>query len=117
MQGHKNYIDPESTQGSVAWMAFRTLSAKVSRNRYVSYLNRNDAKRNLNLNNWQNDWSDDWGFLGAQQSRFLPRLFLGEFLYRLPPPATKHSTDPKKRLRKVAILSFVKRFHFPRKLQ
>ena len=60
----------------------------VNVNRNVVCLNRNDAKRNLNLDNWTNDWNDNWGFLGAQQSRFLPSLFAGEFLYCLTPPTT-----------------------------
>jgi hypothetical protein len=59
---------PKSIQGTTARKVPRTSSAKVNGNRYVLYLNRNDAKRNLNLNNWANDWNDNWGFLGAPRS-------------------------------------------------
>lgn len=86
-------FDPKSIQGVVVRMVSRTVSAKVNGNRYVMCLNRNDAKRNLNLNNWANDWNDNWGFLGAQRSRFLPGLFAGEFLYGLSSPTAEHFAD------------------------
>jgi hypothetical protein len=43
----------------------------VNGNRNVVYLNRNDAKRNLNLNDWDGDWNDNWRFLGV---RYDPRV-------------------------------------------
>lgn len=48
-------------------MARYTLSScKLDGNRYVSYLNRNDAKRNLNLNNWDDDWNANYRFLAVR---------------------------------------------------
>jgi hypothetical protein len=44
------------------------ISARVNGNRNVVCLNRNGTKRNLNLNNWDNDWPDNWGFLGVRHS-------------------------------------------------
>jgi hypothetical protein len=42
-------------------------SAKVSGFRYVSYLDRNGAKRFLSLYYWAGGWRDFWAFLGAQE--------------------------------------------------
>ncbi len=39
---------------------------KVNGNRNVPYLNRNDSKRNLNLNWWDNDWNANYRFLGVR---------------------------------------------------
>lgn len=54
-------------------------SAQVNGNRNVVYLNRNDAKRNLNLNNWDDDWNDNWRFLGVATIPVSPRTRSGEF--------------------------------------
>ena len=40
--------------------------AKVNGNRNVPYLNRNDAKRNLNLNWWGGDWYGNYRFLAVR---------------------------------------------------
>jgi len=39
---------------------------KINGNRNVPYLNRNDSKRNLNLNWWDNDWNANYRFLGVR---------------------------------------------------
>lgn len=36
-------------------------------NRNVPYLNKNDSKRNLNLNWFDNDWNDYWRFLTVRK--------------------------------------------------
>lgn len=51
--------DGASHEGSVA---------KVNGNRNVPYLNRNDSKRNLNLNWFDNDWNSDYRFLAVRHS-------------------------------------------------
>ena len=40
--------------------------AKGNGNRNVPYLNRNDAKRNLNLNWLDNDWNGNYRFLAVR---------------------------------------------------
>ena len=57
-------MDGAPAQGSVA---------KVNGNRNVPYLNRNDAKRNLNLNWWDNDWNDNYRFLAVRHCRYFSR--------------------------------------------
>ena len=52
--------------GVVVWMVFYTKSCTLFGNRYVPVLNRNDSKRNLNLNNWANDWNGYYRFLGVR---------------------------------------------------
>lgn len=47
------------------------VTARVNGNVNVPCLNRNDAKRNLDLNWWDNDWPDDWRLLGV---RYAPRF-------------------------------------------
>lgn len=47
--------------------------AKVNGNRNVPYLNRNDAKRNLNLNWWDNDWNGNYRFLAVRHCRYFSR--------------------------------------------
>lgn len=37
-------------------------------NRYVSVLNTNDSKRNLNLNNWDDEWNAHCRFLAVRYS-------------------------------------------------
>ncbi len=41
-------------------------------NRNVAYLDRNDAKRNLNLNWYENDWNDICRFAAVRKSRPAP---------------------------------------------
>jgi hypothetical protein len=68
--------------------------AKVNGNRNVPYLNRNDAKRNLNLNWWDNDWNGSYRFLAVRHCRYFSRPSVGgSFVYNLPAPTTKHSAD------------------------
>jgi hypothetical protein len=50
---------------------FPHISAQVNGNRNVVCLNRNDAERNLNLNDWNGDWND----LKPQQSPKLAPTF------------------------------------------
>jgi hypothetical protein len=44
-------------------------------NRNVVCLNRNDAKRNANLNNFDNDWNDNWRFAAVRNSLYFPLAF------------------------------------------
>ena len=53
--------------------------AKVNSNRNVPYLNRNDSKRNLNLNWWNNDWSPDYRFLAVRYFHDFSRANQREF--------------------------------------
>ncbi|MCX6786408.1 MAG: hypothetical protein NTU85_01135 [Candidatus Kaiserbacteria bacterium] len=56
--------------------------AKVNGNRNVPYLNRNDSKRNLNLNWWNNDWNSDYRFLAVRHFLdFLPSFNRREFCF------------------------------------
>lgn len=41
-------------------------------NRNFAYLNRNDAKRNLNLNYLENDFNDNWRFAVVRQQFTFP---------------------------------------------
>ncbi len=41
---------------------------EVNGNRNVAYLNRNDVKRNLNLNWWDDDWNGNYRFLAVRYS-------------------------------------------------
>lgn len=52
-------------------MSFSTSSvAKLNGNRHVGYLNRNNAKRNANLNYFDNDWNDNYRFLAVRYFLF-----------------------------------------------
>ena len=42
--------------------------------------NRNDDKRNVNVNRNDNDWNDNWWFGGVRKSFYSPRCF-GEFIF------------------------------------
>ena len=63
-----NTIQPEeySTGGGLDGAPAQGSVAKVNGNRNVPYLNRNDAKRNLNLNWWDSDWNANYRFLGVR---------------------------------------------------
>lgn len=71
---------------------FPHISAQVNGNRNVVCLNRNDAKRNLNLNNRDDDWNDNWRFLGVRYGpRFSPDSLRGVFciICRRQPPSIR----------------------------
>jgi hypothetical protein len=57
--------------------------AKINGNRNVAYLNRNDSKRKLNLNWFDNDWNDICRFPAVRyyQTVLPPFLFGGSFVY------------------------------------
>ena len=40
--------------------------AKINDNRNVPCLNKDDSKRNLNLNWWDNDWNGNYRFLAVR---------------------------------------------------
>jgi hypothetical protein len=73
---------PESIQGRAPWRLFSTSSVvKLNGNRHVGILNRNDAKRNANLNYFDNDWNANYRFLAVRHYLFfLPDLHSGSFL-------------------------------------
>ena len=57
---------------------------------HVVYLYRNGAKRNLNLNYWDDDWNANYRFLAVRHSRyFSPDTFWGVFSrsWRFHPPS------------------------------
>ena len=54
-----------------------SLVAKINGNRQVVYLDRNDWKRNLNLNYRDNDWNDHCRFLAVRYSLWFSRFILG----------------------------------------
>ena len=79
----------------VAQRALPTSSvAKINGNRRVPYLNRNNAKRNLNLNNWDGNWNANYRFLAVRNDFNFSRglLVRGSFVFHLFAPATKHSS-------------------------
>lgn len=41
-------------------------SGQMNGNRYVPILNTNDSKRNLNLNNWDDEWNGHYRFLAVR---------------------------------------------------
>ena len=55
---------------------------KVNGNRNVLYLDRNDSKRNLNLNWWDNDWNANYRFLGVRHYLCFSSDFVGGVLFR-----------------------------------
>lgn len=64
--------------------------AKVNGNRNVPCLNRNDAKRNLNLNWWGNDWNGNYRFLAVRHCQDFSRPSRTGVLFascRLHPPS------------------------------
>lgn len=77
--------DGASHEGSVA---------KVNGNRNVPYLNRDDSKRNLNLNWWNDDWNPIYRFLAVRHFHdFFRHLTGGSFICELLAPPTEHPTD------------------------
>lgn len=48
-------------------------------NRNVVCLNRNDAKRNADLNLFENDWNDNWRFAAVRNSLYFPAAVGGVF--------------------------------------
>ncbi len=61
-------MDGAPAQGSVA---------KVNGNRNVPYLDKDDRKRNLNLNWWDNDWNDNYRFLAVRHCHDFSRPSVG----------------------------------------
>jgi len=55
--------------------------AKVNGNRNVPYLNRNDSKRNLNLNWFDNDWNANYRFLAVRHFHDFSRPNRREFCF------------------------------------
>jgi len=92
--------------------------AKVNGNRNVPYLNRNDAKRNLNLNWWNNDWNGNCRFLAVRHCHDFSRPSVGgSFAYNLSSPAAEHPAHCRKLFGKLDIFFVVQRFDIPRELQ
>ena len=63
---------------------------KVNGNRNVTYLDRNDSKRNLNLNWWDNDWNSNYRFLAVRHSQCFSWDFVSGVLFkscRFQPPS------------------------------
>jgi hypothetical protein len=62
----------ESIQWAVSEKIFYTISVwrNWNGNRYVAYLYGNASKRNLNLNNWDEDWNDNYRFLVFRNSLY-----------------------------------------------
>jgi hypothetical protein len=50
-------------------------------NRNVVCLNRNDAKRNANLNNFDGDWNDNWRFAAVRNFLCFPLAFEKRVLF------------------------------------
>jgi hypothetical protein len=48
-------------------------------NRNVVCLNRDDAKRNADLNWFENDWNDNWRFAAVRNSLYFPVIAGGVF--------------------------------------
>lgn len=55
---------------------------KVNGNRNVPYLSRNDSKRNLNLNWWDNDWNSNYRFLAVRNFYSFSRDSLSRVLFK-----------------------------------
>jgi len=92
--------------------------AKVNGNRNVPYLNKNDSKRNLNLNWWNNDWNSNYRFLAVRHFYCFSRYLTGgSFVLQLFAPSAEHPTDFHKVFRQVCIFFRIKCLHFPRKLK
>lgn len=53
--------------------AYNGSVAKVNGNRYVSYLDRNDSNRNLNLNRRDDRWNRNCRFLAVRHSCWFSR--------------------------------------------
>jgi hypothetical protein len=50
-------------------------------NRNVPYLNRNDSKRNLNLNWIDNDWNEIYRFAAVRNSLHSERIYVARFSF------------------------------------
>ena len=65
-------------------------SGKVNGNCHVPCLNRDDSKRNLNLNWWDDDWNDDYRFLAVRYDHGFSRDIFSGVLFmrcRFQPPS------------------------------
>jgi len=76
--------DGTSHKGSVA---------KVNGNRNVPYLNRNDSKRKLNLNWFDNDWNPMYRFLAVRHFHDFSRYFKRREFYFATVYATHRAFD------------------------
>ena len=92
--------------------------AKINDNRNVPCLNKDDSKRNLNLNWWDNDWNPNYRFLAVRNFHCFSRYLTGgSFVLQLFAPSTEHPTDFHKVFRQVYIFFRIKRLHFPCELK
>src|SRR3989338_10552586 len=71
-----------STSGGTEGTSHEGSVAKVNGNRNVPYLNRNDSKRNLNLNWFDNDWNANYRFLAVRHFHDFSRFNRREFCLR-----------------------------------
>ena len=89
--------------------------AKVNGNRNVHELNKDDSKRNLNLNWFDNDWNGNCRFLAVRHSHDFSRPSTGgSFALQLFAPSAKHPAAFHKIFRQMNIFLRIKRLHFPR---
>jgi len=72
-----------STGGGTDGASHKGSVAKINGNRNVPYLNKDDSKRNLNLNWWNNDWNPIYRFLAVRNSRDFSRLNWREFCFAI----------------------------------
>ena len=73
--------------------------AKIGDNRNVPELNKDDSKRNLNLNRWNDDWNPHYRFLAVRYFHdFSCHSTGGSFVLQLLAPSAEHSTDLRKML-------------------
>lgn len=90
--------------------------AEVNDNRNVPYLNRNDSKRNLNLNWFDSDWNGNYRFLAVRHSHDFSRTLTGGSLaLQLLTPSPEHTSAFHKVFRQMCVFLRVQRLHFPRK--
>jgi len=77
------------------YTALRALEGQCHR-RYAArsvYLNENDDKRNLNVNQDDNDWRDRWSFAAVRNSLHQPLVLTRGFVYELFLPTAEHSAS------------------------
>lgn len=89
-------------------------------NRNVPYLNENSQKRNLNLNDWDDEWNANYRFAAVRNSLLdtaTPALRSGSFCCELASPSTEHLSNFRERGRDREVFLVVDHFQFPRELQ
>jgi len=63
------------------WYLAQNSVASINGNRNVAYLNRNDSKRNLNLNWFDNDWNANYRFLAVRYYQSFSRDYFSGVLF------------------------------------